>query len=163
VRISTVHDDNVRLLDDVNREGGWFHAKKTRPVWVRVLTARESVRTLEGIEVVDAGNVVCRGEAGDLWPQSPESLRRRYAATDEVDASGWRKYVPLRHAEGVMAVRMPAGFVVHSRWGTLTGKPGDYLVKNFADRDRAYPDDLWVVDQSRFSQTYEAVSPTGAG
>jgi hypothetical protein len=153
--MSSADHDNAGLLDDVNHAGLWFHARKTRPVWVRLVDVPESVMTLEGIEHVDVGNVICRGEAGDLWPQTPQNLSRRYVATDEVDATGWRKHLPLPYAEGVMAAKMPNAFVVHSRWGVLAGKPGDYLVKNFADRDVPYPRDLWVVDQRLFAQTYE--------
>ncbi len=156
--VSPSENANVRLLDGVNRTGRWFRAKKTGPVWVRVAETRESVQTLEGIEHVDAGGCICRGEAGDLWPQSAETLASRYGATDDVDAAGWRKYIPRTHAPGVMAASMPDAFVVQSRWGALRGKAGDYLVKNYADRDVPYPDDVWVVDQALFGHTYEPVT-----
>jgi hypothetical protein len=151
-------DDNTRLLEDLNRTGHWFRARKTGPVWVRVAAEPEIVHTLEGVEQVDAGHCICRGEAGDVWPQSAEHLERRYAATDDVDAAGWRKHLPRPHAPGVMAVRVPNAFVVQSRWGTLRGKPGDYLVKNDADRDVPFPDDVWIVDQTLFGRTYEVVT-----
>jgi hypothetical protein len=151
-------DDNTRLLERLNRTGRWFRARKTGPVWVRVAAKREVVHTLEGVEEVDAGHYVCRGEAGDVWPQAAEHVEARYVATDDVDADGWRKYVPRPHSPGVMAVRVPDAFVVQSRWGTLRGKPGDYLVKNDADRDVPFPDDVWIVDEAIFGRTYEVVT-----
>jgi hypothetical protein len=38
-----------------------------------------------------------------------------------------------------MAAQVPHGFTVHARWGVLSGKEGDFVVKNFTDRDVAYP------------------------
>jgi hypothetical protein len=40
-----------------------------------------------------------------------------------------------------------------------SGQPGDFLVQNFQDRETAYPADVWIVDQTRFRQTYESVAP----
>jgi len=79
--------------------------------------------------------------------------------TDTVDAEGWRKYQPRPDAEGVMAAQVPHSFAVTATWGKLSGKAGDYVLKNFRDRAVAYPDDVWVVDQSLFRATYEAVQP----
>ena len=156
--VSPSEHANVRLLDGVNRAGRWFRAQKIGPVWVRVAETRGSVQTLEGIEHVDAGSCICRGEAGDLWPQSAETLASRYVSTDDMDAAGWRKHIPRANTAGVMAASMPDAFVVQSRWGALRGKPGDYLIKNHADRDVPYPDDVWVVDQTLFGRTYERVA-----
>lgn len=38
------------------------------------------------------------------------------------------------------------------------GKAGDYLVKNYTDRDVAYPPDVWIVDQTLFKATYQTVA-----
>lgn len=51
-------------------------------------------------------------------------------------------------------------FSVIAQWGTLTGKPGDYLVKDFFDREVAYPEDIWIVDAQLFDATYEIVNTT---
>jgi hypothetical protein len=74
-----------------------------------------------------------------------------------VDSDGWRKYVPHPDAQGVLATQIDHGFSVQASWGKLTGKPGDLLVKNFQDRDTVYPTDVWIVDQTLFSQTYAPV------
>ena len=147
---------NLNLLDEANRAGGWFHAKKTRPIWAKVVEQPQVVQTLEGEETVQPGHVLCRGEAGELWPQTAEQLARRYSPTAELDFGGWRKHLPHPDAQGVMAIQIPHAFHVIATWGKLSGKPGDYLLKNFQDRNEPYPDDVWIVDQKLFLATYAA-------
>src|SRR5207253_896299 len=113
----------------------WFHAKKVRPIWVRQLDKEETVKTIEGNEQVPAGHFLCRGEAGDIWPQTAKSLHEKYQPAQEVSADGWHKYIPRPDNQGVLAAKVPHAFVVHAKWGMLSGKAGDYVVKNFADRD----------------------------
>lgn len=148
---------NQQILDEAGKVGAWFHAKKTRPIWARQLEQDQTVMTLEGEETVPAGSILCRGEAGDLWPQTPEQLAKRYKPTDEVDVDGWRKHLPHPDALGVMAAQVDRPFEVNASWGKLTGKSGDYLVKNYQDRDVPDPDDVWIVDQTLFHATYERV------
>lgn len=148
---------NKALLDEANAAGQWFHARKTRPIWARQLDAAQTVRTLEGEEQVAAGHYLCRGEAGDIWPQTEETLLKRYTATDEVTTDGWRKYQPHPDAQGVMATPIDHPFEVQATWGILSGKAGDFLLKNFQDRETAYPADVWLVDRRLFGETYQAV------
>ena len=117
------------------------------------------MKTLKGEEQVAAGHYLCTGEAGDIWPQTEQTLLKRYTATDEVDADGWRKSEPHPKAQGVLATQIDHPFEVQATWGQLTGKPGDFLVKNYQDRETAYPADVWIVDQPLFRQTYESVAP----
>ena len=149
---------NKALLDEANVAAKWFHAKKTRPIWARRLEEAQTVKTLEGEEQVEAGHYLCKGEAGDIWPQTEKDLNKRYTATDEVTADGWRKYQPHPDAQGVMATHIDHSFEVQATWGKLSGKPGDFLLKNFSDRETASPADVWIVDQTLFQQTYEAVA-----
>jgi hypothetical protein len=149
---------NREILDEANRAGAWFHAKKTRPIWARRIEKDQTVKTLEGEETVQAGHMLCRGEAGDIWPQTVEQLVKRYTATDEVDAEGWRKHLPHPDAQGAMAIQINHPFTVVASWGRLSGKAGDYLLKSYQDRDVAYPDDVWIVDQKLFGETYAAVA-----
>ena len=155
--ISPMNDSpNKSILEEANAAAKWFHAKKTRPILAKRLESAQTVKTLEGEEQVEAGHYLCRGEAGDIWPQTEKDLTRRYTATGIVDADGWQKYQPNPDAEGVMATQIDHPFSVKTSWGTLSGKPGDYLLKNWRDRDTAYPEDVWIVDQTLFQQTYEA-------
>ena len=84
---------NEALLKEVEAAGLWFHAMKTRPISVKRLEKAETVQTLEGSEQVPAGAYLCRGEAGDIWPQTEERLTAKYDMTDDIDEQGWR---PLR-------------------------------------------------------------------
>jgi hypothetical protein len=149
---------NQALLDEANAAGVWFHAKKVRPIWARRLEQAQTVKTREGEVPVAAGHYVCKGEAGDIWPQSEMSLNNRYIPTVEVDAEGWRKYQPQTDTDGVFATQIHHSFEVQAPWGKLSGKPGDFLVKDFRDRDILYPTYLWIVDQELFGQTYKSCS-----
>lgn len=152
-------DSNSAILEEINAAKMWFHAKKTRPIWVRLLEQDETVKTLEGDEEVPAGNYLCRGEAEDIWPQSAERLTAKYTLTDEVGEQGWRKCDPKPDAAGVMAAQVPHAFQVVAKWGLLKGKQDDFIVKNYEDRNNGHPQDVWIVDQALFEATYERVAP----
>jgi hypothetical protein len=156
---NNVPTPNRALLQEVNAGKLWFHARKTRPIWVRRLEHPETVKTLEGEEQVPAGNYLCRGEAGDLWPQKEERLTAKYELTDQVDDEGWQKCLPKPDAAGVMAAQVPHAFQVQAKWGMLSGKPGDFIVKNYEDRGADNPEDVWIVDQGLFQATYEPLHP----
>lgn len=59
----------------------------------------------------------------------------------------------------MLATQIDHPFEVQATWGKFTGKLGDFLVKNFQDRETAYSADMWIVDQTLFRQTYESVAP----
>lgn len=149
------HAANAELLNAVNAAGTWFHAKKVRPIWARPVEADQVVETLEGRETVRAGEYLCRGEAGELWPQQADKLLGKYTATEMVDAQGWRKFEPRPDAAGVCAAQISHPFTIQTARGALHGKAGDYLVKHTADKDVAYPADVWIVAQQLFDATYE--------
>lgn len=156
--VSSVSSLNKSLLDQANDLGGWFHAKKTRPIWAKKLQQAQTVKTIEGEEKVEAGHFLCRGEAGDIWPQTEKDLLKRYVKMEEVTSDGWTKCTPNPDANGVMAIQINHPFEVHASWGLLKGKPGDFLLKNFEDRNNTLPSDLWIVDQKLFGETYSPVS-----
>jgi hypothetical protein len=149
---------NVELLNALNRAQAWFHARKTRPIWARRLDRDRTVETLEGAAAAEAGDFLCRGEAGELWPQSAQSLEEKYAPSDTVDENGWRRYDPRPDAEGVLAARVDHPFSLQTKWGSLTGNAGDYVVKRFRDKDTAHPADVWIVNQALFRAAYEPVA-----
>jgi hypothetical protein len=151
-----VSNPNQHLLDEVNRARSWFPARKTRSIWARMVERPLRVKTLEGEQDVPAGSMLCRGGAGDMWPQKPDRLAAKYTPTDEVTSDGWRKYEPQPEGNGVMAAQVAHAFVVHHpEWGKFKGKAGDYLVKNAEDEPTAHPADVWVVDRALFEATYE--------
>lgn len=102
-----------------------------------------------------AGNFLCRGEAGDVWPQSADRLTAKYVLSDELDGQGWRKCNPEPDAAGVMAAQVPHAFELQAKWGLLSGKLGDFIVKDYKDRETVNPEDVWIVDQKLFGATYE--------
>ena len=154
----TVEDiNNKEILDEVNAAQSWFHAKKVKPIWAKLVESAQVVETLEGSETVQAGDYLCRGIQDEVWPQSADSLAKKYDATDEVDAEGWRKYAPKADAVGVSAAQVPHAFKVQASWGELSGKANDFILKSHTDTDTKYPQDVWIVDQDLFHATYERV------
>jgi hypothetical protein len=148
---------NAAILEEVNRAGGWFHAKKVRPIAARKLEHDETIQTLEGPVEAKAGAYLCRGEAREPWPQSAKSLHERYLETDNVDAEGWQIFVPRPDAERILAAKVDHSFTVQATWGPLAGKKGDYVLKKFVDRDVPDPIDVWIVDATMFQATYVAI------
>lgn len=148
---------NAEILDEVNKAEAWFHAKRIRPIWAKKFDKDQTVKTIEGIEKVKAGDYLCRGEANDIWPQTAKRLDEKYQKTKETDAEGWVKYIPRPDDQGVLATQVKHAFAVQATWGVLSGKAGDYIIKNFKDREVPYPEDVWIVDQKLFHATYKAV------
>lgn len=153
---------NQDLLDEIKGAGVWFRAKKVASIWVKKLATQQVVQTAEGETLADAGDYICRGPSGDLWPQSADSIDSKYQATGETDDGGWQKFKVRKQNAGVMAARMDRSFRVVTSWGELSGKTGDYVVKNYKDKDVPYPDDVWIVDQQVFAATY-VTSQKGCG
>ncbi|WP_417377914.1 PGDYG domain-containing protein [Gimesia sp.] len=149
---------NQLLLDEVNSAGLWFTARKTRPLWAKEITVALTVPTIEGQMAANVGDYLCRGSAGDIWPQKAETLHKKYSATGEFDNEGWEKFTPRPEGAGVQAARIKHPFTVKASWGDLTGQPGDYLVKSEVDKDVKYPDDIWIVAATIFEETYESLS-----
>ena len=148
---------NESILNEVNAAKTWFHAKKVKPLWAKEATEDGRLESLESEnQTYKQGDFICRGEAGDLWPQSASSLNKKYEPTEEVDSDGWRKYLPIPDSAGVMAAQIDHAFMVITSWGDLEGAPGDYLVKNAADEKTEFPEDCWVVSQKIFNSTYQA-------
>jgi hypothetical protein len=148
---------NRSLLDKARRAGAWIHARKSRPIRAKRLNHAQTVTTLEGEVTVTAGHYLCRGDAGDLWPQTELDLNKRYTAMDEVDAEGWRVFLAVPASEGVMAAQIHHPFEIHAKWGKLSCKVGDYVLINWQDREQRSPNDVWIVDEQLFRQTYEVV------
>jgi hypothetical protein len=145
---------NKAILDEVNAAAAWFHAKKTAPLWAKQLDEDQTVETLEGPVEAKAGDCLCRGAAGELWPQRSERLSKKYDSTDEVDADGFRKYLPKSE---VMAAQVDHPFQVKTSWGDLEGESGDFILKSFEDKEVEYPDSVWIVEKKLFADTYETM------
>jgi hypothetical protein len=147
---------NRSLLDFVNEANRWFRAWKIEPLWAKLLHSNQAVETIEGSETPLAGDVLCRGKAGEIWPQRRESLLEKYRPTDRIDAEGWTLYEPRPGHCGVVAAQIDRDFTVATARGQLDGKAGDYLVKEQTDAENAYPEKLWIVNRDLFEETYRA-------
>eukprot|EP00005_Dracoamoeba_jomungandri_P006143 CAMPEP_0174252838 /NCGR_PEP_ID=MMETSP0439-20130205/2206_1 /TAXON_ID=0 /ORGANISM="Stereomyxa ramosa, Strain Chinc5" /LENGTH=134 /DNA_ID=CAMNT_0015333487 /DNA_START=65 /DNA_END=466 /DNA_ORIENTATION=- len=131
---------NCELLDEVQYL--WVNYKKVGVVWAQKLKERRLIKTLEGDEIAEAGEMLCKGIAGELWPQAEEKLLSKYKKTSTTNGE-WDKYIPKPDLPGVFAARVNHDFSVETEYGAMSGKKGDYLLKNFADRHTEYPVDLW--------------------
>ena len=145
---------NRALLDEVNEAAIWFRARKSRPIWAKEIGDGQFVESLEGSVVIKQGDFLCRGDAGETWPQSAERLLAKYQPTEQLDNDGWRKYEPQPDQAGVMAAEVTHSFAIDTERGRLAGKAGDYLVKDFDDATARYPRHLWIVDRKLFNATY---------
>jgi len=150
---------NQELLQEVNLAGTWFAAHKTKPLWARRVDAAETVASPEGDLEAKPGDYLCKGAAGEFWVQLESTLLAKYAETGQSardDEGGvWLEYAPRPEGAGVMAAQIGHPFEVHSSWGILSGKNGDYLLKRWADRESEFPADVWTVDRAVFESTYE--------
>jgi len=77
----------------------------------------------------------------------------KYKPTNTLDGE-WRKYIPRDDLPGVFAARVRSEFEVQTSYGSMHGKAGDYLLKDFSDQYNEYPDNVWVVDKKLFNKTY---------
>jgi hypothetical protein len=145
---------NKAILDEVNAAATWFLARKTTPLWAKQLDEDQSIETLEGPMTAKAGDFLCRGAAGEFWPQSAKRLNEKYDQTDEVDENGFRKF--LAKSE-VMAAQVDHPFHVKTSWGDLEGRPGDFILKSFEDNGVKYPDSVWILDKKLFADKYEKI------
>jgi len=123
-------------------------ARKSQPLWAKRLDGAQDVVTLEGVTSAAAGDYLCRGILGEFWAQQASRLFARYAATAVVDEQGFERFDPLAAAT-VEAAPVDTAFRVLSRWGELTGKPHDYLVRSTME-----PSDIWIVAGKIFATSY---------
>jgi len=144
---------NYELLEALNKRHAWVHVRKVAPLWAILLDEDQEVETLEGVEDALAGDWLCKGVKNELWPQKEAKLLSNFNKTDVTDGD-WIKFVPRTDTPGYLAAQVKKSFAVKTKWGTQTGKEGDYLLKSKVDETDAFPEDVWVVDQEIFNKTY---------
>ena len=126
--------------------------KKTKPVWAKILLVDQEISTLEGPEKATAGDYLCRGIHGEVWPQGQEKFLSKYSPSGEFDNEAWQRFDPKPDMPLVSAEQVKHAFELESRWGAMKGKRGDYIVRSLSDDT-----DIWVVDKKIFEQSYVAV------
>jgi len=147
-------EQNQPLLKEVNAAHSWFAAVKIAPLWARPNQGETAVPSIEGMTASHAGDMICRGSKGETWTQGAEKFHSKYTPTGNKDADGFEKYLPKPEGARVMAAKIARPFEVISNRGLLSGQPGDYLIKSFEDRDRDFPDSVWIVAAAIFEETY---------
>ena len=165
---------------DTTKLTGWRIASKTRPVKAkplvslmvdRTVTSKFLVNTLEGHEPLGDGVVICVGEAGDAWQQTPKKLLQKYAVKG-IDRDGWMDCEPLpdnavdvvevdsdflQALTGNLPSPMNSNFSIIGQWGATvgeeknvqTGTVGDFICRNQTDLT-----DVWIVRRKLFLNTY---------
>jgi hypothetical protein len=162
----------------------WKMATKTKPVKAKPLVNllidktvvnKFLVNTLEGNEPLGDGVVICVGEAGDVWQQTPKKLLQKYNVTS-IDNDGWMVCEPkpenvVNCIEVVNFVGLPFAskppddamykahdFYILGLWGATVagfgkgvqwGDSGDYVCQNQTDHN-----DVWIVERKIFENTY---------
>lgn len=141
-----------RLLPDI--ESRLVLARKTKPLWSKLIGQVQSVKTPEGTLHAEPGDYLCRGIQGEHWPQKAAKLQEKYSPSGEVDSDGWERFDPKPDSAAVEVARVYEPFRIIAQWGELTGKSGDYVVRSAAD-----PIDTWIVDRDIFEASYELSLP----
>lgn len=145
--VAALLNPNGQLNADVAKR--LWKARKSKPLWAKRLLDAQSVETLEGLLHAEAGDFLCRGVNGELWPQKAVKLLEKYSASESFD-NGWQRFDPKPDSEGVEATQVDHAFRIQAHWGILNGKPGDYVVRSRTDST-----DVWIVDKSIFEATYQ--------
>lgn len=143
-----------QLLAEVSTR--MFETRKTKSIWAKRITAQQEVATLEGRLLVQPDDYLCKGIAGEHWPQKYSKLLDKYSPTDEIDSEGWQRFDPKPHATAALAAQVAFDFRVAAHWGELTGKANDYVVRSKLD-----PTDIWIVDKAIFEASYEPQEAAG--
>lgn len=151
----------------------WNTAKKVKPITAinagsivndSVISDKILLDTLEGHEGINLKNMICRGEAGDVWQQTPKNLFKKYNVTN-VDSNGWLVCEPKPDNE-VRCFQVPLGepyekFTIIGHYGekidgednVQSGTEGDFICQNTSD-----PTDVWIVKRELFNNTYKIIS-----
>jgi hypothetical protein len=171
---------------DTRKIVDWKRATKTKPVKAKPLVNllidkavvnKFLVNTLEGNEPLGDGVVICVGEAGDVWQQTPKKLLQKYNVTS-IDNDGWMVCEPrpdnsVKCFQVLNALTLPCAvvppdegmykahdFYIHGLWGTTDpdffgknvqwGDNGDYVCQSESDES-----DVWIVKKKIFENTYQ--------
>lgn len=148
--VEALLNPNGPLNEEVARR--LWKARKSKPLWAKRLQEAQSVQTLEGLLHAEAGDYLCRGVNGELWPQKAVKLLEKYLPTESFD-NGWQCFNPKPDSEGVEATQVDHAFRIQAHWGILNGKAGDYVVRSRTDST-----DVWIVDKAIFEATYQRES-----
>ena len=106
--------------------------------------------------------MICVGEAGDVWQQTPAKILKKYDVT-AIDKDGWMVCTPKPdnevdcHEVGSTTTNMQSEFCVIGQWGETVGPLKNVqrgVVGDFICRNRTDLADVWVVRKNLFNNTY---------
>ncbi len=120
-----VREPNKKNPGEVHESAVWFRARKSKPLYAKLVNETIQITSLEGKESVSPGDFTCRG---DVWPQSAESLNNKYEASGSKGEDGWQVLLPRQDTDGILAATINHEASVSASWGDLRGKPVDYLL-----------------------------------
>jgi hypothetical protein len=167
------HDETLKWVAE---HRAWRRARKTRPIWARVVAPEEVNRefqTADGAkEVARAGYWLCAGVAGEPWFQAHDRLEARYEPKGaevrqfafDPQPRTYRLYVPKSSVRSWAAqVTGPdiKGFFIRPGYDPdrpLYSLAGGFVVRDdTADPYNDSPRDVWLVQEALFKSTYEFV------
>ena len=165
--------ENLEILETKDLKG-WKIAKKVKGIKAKLIALlidrsifdKVLINTLEGPQEPDKTNLLCVGEAGDIWQQTNAALHKKYNIVDVKD--GW--YIcepkPENEVEFIELTQelldsIPFDWMyIKGKWGTTFRgvenlqqfSPGDFLCRQTYDHS-----DQWIVRQALFRNTYSVV------
>lgn len=168
------------MLIDTTKITNWRLATKTRPIKAKPIVNflldmsiidKLLLDTLEGREKINPTAVICLGESGDIWQQSPGNLFNKYNIHSLSD-NGWMICYP-KPENTVNCIEVTSEmcnnkkvFTIIGLWGesiivdnkNITiqhGIVGDFICQNTVD-----PIDVWIVKRKIFDNTYSFIEIT---
>lgn len=141
-----VFGDNCKP-DNLSIYGGFIFSKKPIPTPVTIAQEAGTLQTLEGPVAYSAGDAILTGVQQERWRVTAKDFKNDYTY-DESRHTATKKKIevwaaPMSH---VFKVKLNTG-------GTITGKPGDYLIQRNGEQD------YWIVDKEIFKMTYQLIDP----
>ena len=123
---------------------------RSKPVVLQLEIAGsdQTVLTLEGPVACRAGDAILTGTAGERWPVPAAELNQRYVSLSPASTDTPGRY--QKRVKTVEAVKLqePLALALSEGRGVLQGQEGDWCVWHG-------PDDITIVSNSIFVQTYE--------
>lgn len=167
------HEEALKWIQD---HQAWRLARKTKPIWARLVTPEEVGKeflTADHVrQLAKEGFWLCVGIAGEPWFQSLEKIKDKYEDRGEekrrftFDAAerSYHVFQPRSEVQNWVAqIKGPdiEGFFIKPNYDPtrpLYSPAGGYVVTNrVPDPYKGNPDDVWLVQEGLFQSTYEVV------
>ncbi|MFA6209662.1 MAG: PGDYG domain-containing protein [Candidatus Obscuribacterales bacterium] len=119
-----------------------------KPVQVTAvrLTDQTTINTLEGMESANPGDWLVTGILGEHWPVSHDTFNRKYKPV--ANRPGVFEKLPVR----VHAQELTKDTTIETKWGSQSGKTGDWLVKDIVSGD------FHIVVATVFEDCYQLIA-----